>query len=58
MWAKKENNKNKGGMLLGIGWEKWLIGGGGWWGFDGGGTVPMEGIRTLSRAVPLTHRKG
>jgi hypothetical protein len=45
-------------MLLGIGWEKWLIGGGGWWGFDGGGMVPMEGNRTLSCTVSLTHRKG
>ncbi len=33
-------------------------GGGGWWGLDGGGMVPMEGNRTLSCAVSLTHHKG
>jgi hypothetical protein len=32
--------------------------GGGWWGLDGGDVVFMEGIRTLSCAVSLTHRKG
>ncbi len=45
-------------MILGMGWENWLVGGGGWWGLDGGDTVPMEGIGTLSRAVSFTHHKG